>query len=166
MIKQNILQFFNVNHFNILDLAIWLVFSSTLFVVLCSVVSVALGDVGSMALKRMIVKNISSLSIWHMLPWDDILCHGLSHIQCGTSCGKASYMLSCTLCGTPSENVVLHMKIYSFYIFKNIQLDYRVIHSLVFISALLVRASMMMVPMVWVGVQTRRQEDSSLEGGE
>ena len=36
-----------------------------------------------------------------MSPWDDILCHGLSHIQCGTSCGKASYMLSCTLCDTP-----------------------------------------------------------------
>ena len=37
----------------------------------------------------------------------------------------------------------------------NIQIDYRVVHSLVFISALLVMASMMMVPMVWVGVQTR-----------
>ena len=97
-----------------------------------------------------------------MSPWDDILCHGLSHIQCGTSCGKASYMLSCTLCGTPRENVVLHIKIYSFYILKHTQLDYRVIHSLVFISALLVMASMMMVPMVWVGVQTRRQEDASL----
>ena len=47
----------------------------------------------------------------------------------------------------------------------HIQLDYRVIHSLVFISALLVMASMMMVPMVWVGVQTRRQEDASLEAG-
>ena len=48
----------------------------------------------------------------------------------------------------------------------NIQIDYRVIHSLVFISALLVMACMMMMPMVWVGVQTRRQEDASLEGGE
>ena len=47
----------------------------------------------------------------------------------------------------------------------NIQIDYRVVHRLVFISALLVMASMMMVPMVWVGVQTRRQEDASLEGG-
>ena len=112
MIKQNILQFFNVNHFNILDLAIWLVFSFTLFVVLCSVVSVALGDVGSMALKRMIVKKLYLLAfgisgyliVKQVSPWDDILCHGLSHIQCGTSCGKASYTLSCTLCGTPGGN--------------------------------------------------------------
>ena len=97
-----------------------------------------------------------------LTPWDDILCHGLSHIQCGTSCGKASYMLSCTLCGTPRENVVLHIKIYSFYILKHIQLDYRVIHSLVFISALLVMAPMMVMPMVWVGVQTRRHENANL----
>ena len=58
MKKQNILQFFNIDHFNILDLAIWLVFSFALFVVLCSVVSVALGDVGSMALKRMVVRKM------------------------------------------------------------------------------------------------------------
>ena len=52
---------FYINYFNILDLAIWLVFSFTLFVVLCSVVSVALRDVGSMALKRMVVRK--------MVPW-------------------------------------------------------------------------------------------------
>ena len=93
-----------------------------------------------------------------MLPLDDILCHALFHIRCDTSCGKASYTLSCTLCGTPGGNAPLHVKN------QYIQIDYRVIHSLVFISALLVMASMMMVPMVWVGVQTRRQEDASLEG--
>ena len=108
VIKQSILQFqfFTINYFNILDLAIWLVFSFALFVVLCSVVSVALRDVGSMALKRMVVKNciFEHLAYRDMSPWDDILCHGLSHIQCGTSCGKASYTLSCTLCGTPGGN--------------------------------------------------------------
>ena len=93
-----------------------------------------------------------------MSPWDDILCHGLSHIQCGTSCGKASYRLSCTLCDIPGEMRLNMLTI-------NIQIGYRVIHRLVFISALLVMASMMMVPMVWVGVQTRRQEDASLEAG-
>ena len=80
MIKQNILNFFNINHFNILDLAIWLVFSCTLFVVLCSVVSVALGDVGSMALKRMVVRKMVSLSIWHIG-----LCH-LGMIFCVMDC--------------------------------------------------------------------------------
>ena len=49
-----------------MDLAIWLVFSCTLFVVLCSVVSVALRDVGSMALKRMVVRKMVSLSICHL----------------------------------------------------------------------------------------------------
>ena len=60
---------------------------------------------------------------------------------------------------------VIHLGDVCFYIFKiDIQSYYRVIHRLVFISALLVMASMMMVPMVRVGVQTRRQEDASLEG--
>ena len=83
-----------------------------------------------------------------MLPLDDILCHALFHIRCDTSCGKASYTLSCTLCDTPGE-----MRCYMLTI--NIQIDYRVVHRLVFISALLVMAPMMMMPMVGVGVQTR-----------
>ena len=80
VIKQNIYHFFHINYFNILDLAIWLVFSFTLFVVLCSVVSVALGDVGSMALKRMVVRKMVSLSIWHIG-----LCH-LGMIFCVMDC--------------------------------------------------------------------------------
>ena len=44
----------------------------------------------------------------------------------------------------------------------NIQIGYRVIHRLVFISALLVMAPMMVMPMVWVGVQTRRHENANL----
>ena len=110
---------FYINYFNILDLAIWLVFSCTLFVVLCSVVSVALGDVGSMALKRMVVRKMVSLSIWHIG-----LCH-LGMIFCVMDCLIFSVALlvvkrlTCFL-----VHCVVHLEKMWFYILKYIHFTY------------------------------------------